>query len=102
LETRGKLLIMEHKKRRRVDDNCVAGSHFVYFCVDCRLRLYGYFNKQQSPSLTGWTWELTYEYSEDEIATSGNKYSQSYGGTETDAREDGLRRFDEEPCRRPN
>jgi hypothetical protein len=93
---------MEHKKRRRVDDNSVAGSHFVYFCNDCRLLLYGYFNRNHSPSLTGWTWKLTDENTGDEIATAGKKYSQSYGGTEEDARKDGLKRFDEEPCRRPN
>jgi hypothetical protein len=50
----------------------------------------------------GWTWELKYENTGEEVATAGNKDVQTYGGTEEKALENGLKRFNDEPCRRPN
>jgi hypothetical protein len=90
---------MEHK-RRKVEAQCIAGSQFVYFCDDCHLHLFGHYNENDLENLTGWTWELT--RNGEEIATAGNKHARSYGGTEEAADEDGLKRFDEEPCSRPN
>lgn len=48
----------------------------------------------------GWTWELIRH--EEEIDSAGNKFARHYGGTEEDALKDGLKRFDEEPCVKPN
>jgi hypothetical protein len=91
---------MEHKIRR-VDYNCRAGEQFSYFCDDCSLHLRGYNNKHYLDNLNGWTWELT-DRTGVKIATAGNENSQSYGGTEADALADGLKRFNEEPCHKPN
>ena len=90
---------MEHK-RRRVDHNCHAGSQFNYVCDFCSLSLLGLDNKNVVQSANGWTWGLTRNGVE--IASAGTEFVQSYGGTEEDALEDGLKRFDEEPCLRPN
>lgn len=90
---------MEHN-RRRVDYNCHAGSQFNYFCDACSLELRGYNNKNSVASANGWTWEIT--RNGEEIASAGTEYMQSYGGTEEIALHDGLKRFDEEPCLRPN
>ena len=90
---------MEHK-RRRVDYNCHAGSQFDYFCDACSLELRGYNNRNSFASANGWTWELT--RNGEEVDSSGNKLVRSYGGTEEAALKGGLRRFDEEPCTRPN
>ena len=90
---------MKHK-RRRVDYNCHAGSQFNYFCDDCSLDLRGFDNKNSEPSANGWTWELTRNGVE--TASAGNEFVRSYGGTEEAALQDGLKRFDEEPCIKPN
>jgi hypothetical protein len=91
---------MAHEKQRRVDYNCHAGSQFQYVCDDCSLELLGVDNKNDVESVNGWTWRLT--RNGEEIATAGNEFVQSYGGTEAKALEDGLKRFDEEPCLKPN
>jgi hypothetical protein len=90
---------MAHKKRQ-VAYNCRAGTKFNYVCDVCSLNLLGFDNKNDVPAANGWTWELT--RNEEEIASAGNKYVRSYGGTEEDARQDGLKRFDAEPCIKPN
>lgn len=90
---------MEHK-RRQVDYNCHAGSQFYYYCDDCSLTLRGWDNKNDVPSVNGWTWELT--RNGEEIDSAGNEFIRSYGGTEEAALQDGLKRFDEEPCIKPN
>jgi hypothetical protein len=90
---------MNHK-RRRVDYNCHAGRQFNYVCDVCSLDLHGFDNKNVVQSANGWTWELTLNGVE--IASAGNDLVRSYGGTEEKALEDGLKRFDEEPCIKPN
>jgi hypothetical protein len=90
---------MEHTIRR-VDYNCREGSQFQYVCDGCLLQLRGFHNKHYSQHMNGWTWELT--RNGEMIATAGNEHVQSYGGTEEAAREDGLKRFNAEPCHRPN
>ena len=90
---------MEHK-RRRVDYNCHAGSRFNYVCDNCSLNLRGWDNKNYVASVNGWTWELTRNGLE--VVSAGTESVQSYGGTEEEALEDGLERFDEEPCIKPN
>lgn len=91
---------MEHK-RRRVDYNCHRGSQFNYFCDVCSLDLRGYDNKNSAvAAANGWTWELT--RNGEGLDSAGNKYARSYGGTEEDALRDGLKRFDKEPCIKPN
>jgi hypothetical protein len=87
---------------RQVDYNTKPGSQFDYFCDGCSLHLRGFYNKHYEPSVTGWTWVLTRENTGEEVATAGNKLVQTYGGTEDAAREDGLKRFNAEPCLRPN
>jgi hypothetical protein len=91
---------MAHKKQRRVDYNCHAGVQFSYYCDDCGLHLRGWDNKNYVPAANGWTWELI--RNEEEIDSAGNKFVRHYGGTEEDALKDGLKRFDEEPCVKPN
>jgi hypothetical protein len=91
---------MAHEKRRRVDYNCHAGSQFQYVCDDCGLELYGVNNKNDVPSANGWTWEL--KRNGEEIDSAGNKFVRRYGGTEEGNLHEGLKRFDEEPCIRPN
>lgn len=86
--------------RRRVDHNCHAGSQFNYFCDDRSLDLRGWDNRNDVASANGWTRELT--RNGEDIDSAGNKLVRSYGGTEENALRDGLRRFDEEPCIRPN
>jgi hypothetical protein len=90
---------MEHK-RRRVDYNCHAGSQFNYFCDVCSLDLRGYNNKNSVAIANGWTWELT--RNGEEIDSAGSEHVRSYGGTEEAALQDGLKRFDEKPCIKPN
>ena len=91
---------MAHK-RRRVDYNCHAGSQFNYYCDDCSLNLRGWNNKNEVvAAVNGWTWEI--ERNNEKIASAGNKFVQHYGGTEEEALEGGLKRFDEEPCLKPN
>jgi hypothetical protein len=90
---------MEHK-RRKVEYNCKPGVQFQYVCDECGLELYGHDNKNFVQSANGCTWRLT--RAEKEIATAGNKLVQKYGGTEEAALEEGLKRFDEERCDRPN
>ena len=91
---------MAHEKQRRVDYNCHAGKQFNYYCDDCALELFGWDNKNYVASANGWTWEVT--RNGEEIDSAGNKLVQSYGGTEEAALEDGVKRFDEEPCVKPN
>jgi len=91
---------MAHEKQRRVDYNCHAGKQFNYYCDDCALELFGWDNKNYVASANGWTWELT--RNEEEIDSAGNKFVRHYGGTEEDALRDGFKRFDEEPCVKPN
>ncbi len=91
---------MAHEKRRRVEGNCIDGSQFNYYCEDCSLDLHGWDNKSNVASADGWTWEL--KRNGEEIASAGNKFVRHYGGTEADALKDGLKRFDEIPCIRPN
>jgi len=87
--------------RRRVDHNCHAGRQFNYFCVDCCLDLLGWDNKNEvAASANGWTWEL--KRNGEEIDSSGTELVRKYGGTEEEALRDGLKRFDEEPCKKPN
>lgn len=90
---------MTHK-RRRVDDNCHAGSEFRYYCDDCSLDLHGWDNKNAVASANGWTWNLT--RNGEEIDSAGNRLARSFGGTEAKALKDGLKRFDKEPCVKPN
>ena len=90
---------MEHK-RRRIDYNCYLGRQFNYFCNDCGLDLRGFNNRNAEPAASGWTWEIT--RNGHEIASAGNEFVRAYGGTEEDAEADGLKRFDEEPCVKPN
>lgn len=91
---------MTHKRRRRVENNSDSGKQFRYYCDDCSLDLRGWDNKNDVESVNGWTWEL--KRNEAEIDSAGNKLARSYGGTEEAALEDGLKRFDEEPCVLPN
>ncbi|MGH9715492.1 MAG: hypothetical protein ACRD4R_01995 [Candidatus Acidiferrales bacterium] len=91
---------MAHEERRRVEHSCIAGSQFAYYCDDCSLYLRGWDNKNYVASANGWTWELL--RNEEEIDSAGNKFVRHYGGTEEAALRDGLKRFDEEPCVRPN
>ncbi len=86
--------------RRRVDNNCHAGKQFNYVCDLCSLDLRGFDNKNSVPRANGWTWEVTRNGKE--IASAGNEFVRSYGGTEETALQEGLKRFDEEPCLRPN
>lgn len=90
---------MEHK-RRRVEYNCLVGRQFNYVCDFCSLNLLGFDNKNSVEAANGWTWELTLNGVE--IASAGNEFVRSYGGTEEAALKDGLARFDAEPCHRPN
>jgi hypothetical protein len=92
---------MEHTIRQ-VTYNCHPGSQFDYICDSCSLRLLGHYNKHYLENLTGWTWELKRENTGEDVATAGNEHIQTYGGTEETALEDGLKRFNAEPCRRPN
>ena len=92
---------MEHKIRR-VEYNCIAGSQFDYFCDHCSLHLRGYLNQNDEPSVCGWTWELTRDNSGEEVASAGNKFVRSYGGTEESAYEEGMKRFRAEPCHKLN
>ena len=91
---------MAHEKQRRVDSNCIAGVQFVYYCDDCGLELFGWDNKNFVKSANGWTWEVT--RNEEEIDSAGNKWVRYYGGTEEEALEAGLKRFEKEPCIKPN
>lgn len=92
---------MAHERKRRVDYNCHDGKQFNYFCDDCHLDLRGWDNKNEvAANCNGWTWELT--RNGEQIASAGNELVQHYGGTEEKALRDGLKRFDEEPCARPN
>jgi hypothetical protein len=86
--------------RRRDERNCHAGKQFSYYCDVCSLHLCGWDNKNYIQSANGWTWEIT--RNEQEVASAGNQFVRHYGGTEQKAIEDGLKRFDEEPCVRPN
>jgi hypothetical protein len=91
---------MAHEKQRRVDKHCHAGVQFSYYCDDCSLHLRGWDNKNYVPAANGWTWELI--RNEEEIDSAGNKFVRYYGGTEEEALKAGLKRFDEEPCVKPN
>jgi hypothetical protein len=91
---------MAHEKQRRVAHSCIAGIQFVYYCDDCGLHLRGWDNHNYIPAANGWTWELI--RNEEQIDSAGNKFVRHYGGTEDDALEDGLKRFAEEPCVKPN
>jgi hypothetical protein len=87
---------MAHNKQRRVEYNCKAGVQFQYVCDDCSLELYGFNNKNEVPSVNGWTWEL--KRNGEEIDSAGTKWVRKYGGTEQDNLREGLKRFYEEPC----
>ena len=91
---------MAHEKRRRVDYNCIAGKQFSYYCDVCGLHLRGWDNKNYVPAANGWTWELI--RNEEEIDSAGNEWVRHYGGTERQALEDGLKRFEEIACIKPN
>lgn len=86
---------------RPVEKNCYAGSQLDYYCDCCSLHLRGHCNKRHLPSFTGWTWVLIRDNTGDVVASGGNEHSQGYGGTEDAALEDGLNRFDAEPCHKP-
>ncbi len=92
---------MKHKVRQ-VAHNCHPGSQFDYICDSCSLHLFGHYNKHYLENIAGWTWVLEYENTGEEVATAGNKHIQSYGGTEEEALEDGLKRFNAKRCHRPN
>jgi hypothetical protein len=91
---------MAHKQRRQVAHSSIAGVQFAYYCDDCRLYLRGWDNKNYIKAADGWTWELIRD--DQEIDSAGNKFVRHYGGTEADARADGLKRFEEIPCVKPN
>ena len=92
--------LMDHKIRP-IEDSCLAGKQFDYYCENCSLHLHGYYKTHYVEKLTGWTWELTRENTGDLVATAG-KLAQNYGGTEKTALDDGLQRFSTEPCRKLN
>jgi hypothetical protein len=92
---------MEHKTRP-VAYNCLGGKQFEYICDNCSLHLLGHFNQHHMENVTGWTWVLTRENTGEEIASAGSEQVRAYRGTEEAALEDGLKRFNAEPCLKPN
>lgn len=91
---------MAHEKQRRVGHSCIAGKQFMYYCDDCSLILRGWDNKNYVQAANGWTWELI--RNDDEIDSAGNEFVRHYGGTEKQALDEGLKRFSEIPCTKPN
>jgi hypothetical protein len=91
---------MAHEKQRRVANSFIAGVQICYYCDDCGLYLRCWDNKNYIPSANGWMWELIRH--DEEIDSKGNKFARHYGGTEEDTVKDGLKRFAEEPCLKPN
>lgn len=91
---------MEHAKRRLVGHSTIPGKQFMYYCDDCSLILRGWDNKNYIQAANGWTWELI--RNDEEIDSAGNQFVRHYGGTEQQALEEGLNRFAEIPCVKPN
>jgi hypothetical protein len=91
---------MTHPKKHVVKHSTFPGKQFMYYCPECSLILRGYDNKNYVKAADGWTWELV--RNDEEIDSAGNQFVRHYGGTEREALEEGLERFEQISCLKPN